>query len=63
MKSILEINGKDITADEIQKDVIAALKNGYKNKFAFCPETVQSLLDKIEELEHEIEWLMDEIEW
>ena len=49
--STVKINGNDVSIQELQDDVKAAFELDYRGKYAFCPETVEALLNYIEELE------------
>ncbi len=45
------IRGRKVTTKELREDAEVAIRNGYENKFAFTPETVFALLDKLDEFE------------
>ncbi len=47
---IIDHNTGKITLDEIQDDVNSAKHKGLSGLFAFTPETVQALIDKLKEL-------------
>ncbi len=44
------ITANDVTIEEVQEDVNAAMVRGYSQEVAFIPETVQMLIDEIERL-------------
>lgn len=46
---IFNIRGVDVSIDELKQDVQAAKTKGLSNKWAFTPETVETLLNQIEE--------------
>ena len=41
------IRGNCVSLEELQDDVVAARAKGLSDKFAFTPETVQALIDKL----------------
>lgn len=45
----LSIRGIDVSLDELKADVESAKKKGLSNLWAFTPETVQALIDNIEQ--------------
>jgi hypothetical protein len=44
------IQGHDVYLYELEEDVKAAIAKGLSGKFAFTPETVEALCEKIREL-------------
>ena len=51
----INIRGNLVTLEELKGDVIAAKKKGYdSSKYAFTVDTVEGLIEKIEELGNEI---------
>ena len=49
------LRGNEVSLEELKADVKAAYEKGYTNdKFAFTAETVEKLIDKIEELVNEL---------
>lgn len=46
----IKISGIYVSLDELKMDVDAAYHKGLQGKFAFCPETVLGLIEKIEDL-------------
>ena len=40
----------EVSIDELREDVKSAIDKGLSNKWAFTPETVQGLINKIDEL-------------
>lgn len=44
-----------VDIQELKDDVEAAKENGLTEKWAFTPETVQGLIDKVEELQRDID--------
>lgn len=53
MNTFVFINGEIVSLLELSADVTAAINKGYSGKFAFTPETVKALIEKIEELAEE----------
>lgn len=52
---IVSIRGNPVTLEELKSDVTAAKEKGYdSSKFAFTVDTVEGLIEKIEELGNEI---------
>ena len=45
----ININGAKVQISSIKADVKAAKKKGLTGNFAFCPETVEGLIEKLEE--------------
>jgi hypothetical protein len=58
---MVQIAGNEVFIDDLQKDVDAAIAKGLKGEFAFTPETVQGLLDKIVEAQCKIQLLKEVI--
>lgn len=54
----ISIDGRSVSIEEIIADVDAAIKKGYRGQFAFCPETVLGLCNKIKELTEIIKTIM-----
>ena len=54
MNITISIRGNPVTLEELKSDVIAAKEKGYNDRFAFTIETVEGLIEKIEELGNEI---------
>lgn len=48
------INGNNVPLDELKRDVIAARERKLSHQWTFTPETVDALINKIEELSKEI---------
>ena len=48
------ILGKSVSINELRKDVIESKQRTASNQWAFTPEVVEALLNKIEELGKEI---------
>ena len=56
----IDISGNPIPLEELKSDVAAAREKGYHSgKFAFTADTVEGLINKIEELGNEILTLRD----
>ena len=47
LKGSIDAMGYNVPLIELQDDVIVAKNKGFRGKFAFTPETVQALLDRI----------------
>jgi hypothetical protein len=50
----ISIVGNEVPLEDLEADVEAAKTKGYSGQFAFTPETVEGLIDKIYELGQEI---------
>lgn len=50
----ITINNREVSLDELKRDVIAAREKKLSHQWAFTPETVNALINKIEELSKEI---------
>jgi hypothetical protein len=53
-KHKVTINGVDVSYKKLREDVLAAKKKGFSGCYTFTPETVESLLNVIEELHGQI---------
>lgn len=48
--TIFEICGHQVPLSELKEDVNAAKKKGYRGAYAFTPETLESVIIKLEEV-------------
>ena len=48
-------SGLIVSTKELYEDIEAARKKGLSNTYAFTPETVEALLDKIADMEEELD--------
>lgn len=53
MGETIEIEGVELDIEDLKADVEAAKEKGLSRQFAFTPETVEGLIDKIEFLLNE----------
>jgi len=44
----MKIHGNEITTEELRADVLVAKAKGLSRQWAFCPETVEALLDLLD---------------
>jgi hypothetical protein len=49
-RDLINIGGVSVSIEELEEDVEASLKKGYSGEYAFTPETVAALLNRIKEL-------------